>query len=138
MERRAFILAFGSACGLLSGIVTGCTGFRYVPHTREGRLLAVRRSDFGEGPYAMLDDPLLPRAIFLHRRPDETFAAVMTRCSHLGCQVEPAGDRLVCPCHGSEYEWTGELLQGPAERPLDRYRVTADDEMIYIELPDQP
>ncbi len=138
MERRAFILALGSACGLLSGVVTGCTGFRYVPYTRDGRRLAVRRADFGDGTYVLLENPQVPRAIFLHRRPDDTFAAVLTRCSHLGCQVEPAGNRLVCPCHGSEYEWTGEVLQGPAERPLYRYRVTADDESIYVELPETP
>lgn len=136
MERRAFIAALGSACGLLCGLVTGCTGFRYVPYTLEGRSLVVRRADFGDGPYVLVENPQIPRAIFLHRRPEGGFAAVLTRCAHLGCQVEPSGDRLVCPCHGSEYEWTGEVLQGPAQRPLDRYRVTADDEAIYIELPE--
>lgn len=40
-------------------------------------------------------------------------------CTHMGCQVAPAGAELDCPCHGSRYNaLTGAVLQGPAPRPL--------------------
>ncbi len=40
-------------------------------------------------------------------------------CTHQGCTVKPAGDRLNCPCHGSVYDAaTGKNLSGPAPRPL--------------------
>lgn len=136
MDRRHFILIAGALCGTVPVALGGCTGFRYVGYTREDNRLVVRRADFGEGSYALLENPQLPRAIYLHRLDDDSFAAVLTRCTHRGCQVEPAGDRLACPCHGSEYTFTGQVLHGPAEHALFRYRVTTDADHIYIELPD--
>jgi cytochrome b6-f complex iron-sulfur subunit len=138
MERRDFMkaLAAGSVCAALPVALAGCAGFRYLAYTREGNRLVVSRTAFGEGPYALLENPQLPRAIYLHRFEDGTFGAVLTRCMHKGCQVEPAGDRLACPCHGSEYSFRGEVLNGPTEHPLLRYQVTADAQNIYIELLD--
>lgn len=139
MERRQFILslerlATGLLCAGASGLVAGCSGLRYVASTRDGNRLVVRRSDAGDSPHVLIEDPQLSRAVYLHRASDGTYSAVFTRCMHQGCQVEPAGDRLACPCHGSEYRLTGELLRGPAERPLQRYTVTTDSEHIYIHL----
>lgn len=139
MERRHFIkslerVAAGFLCVGVSGLAAGCSGLRYVPSTRDGNRLIVRRADAGDGTQLLIEDPQLPRAVYLHRFADGTYAAVFTRCTHQGCQVEPAGDRLACPCHGSEYRLTGEVLRGPAERPLQRYTVTTDSEHIYIHL----
>ena len=53
-------------------------------------------------------------------------------CTHLGCTVEVQTARLVCPCHGSTYDREGNVLQGPAQRPLARYTVelTADGVLV--------
>lgn len=45
-------------------------------------------------------------------------------CTHQGCTVEPHGDKLDCPCHGSQYNaLTGQVLRGPAVDPLPEINV---------------
>lgn len=50
--------------------------------------------------------------------------AMTAVCTHLGCTVGlPSGGRIVCPCHGSEYDLGGGNLVGPAPSPLVHFQV---------------
>jgi glycine/D-amino acid oxidase-like deaminating enzyme/nitrite reductase/ring-hydroxylating ferredoxin subunit len=57
-----------------------------------------------------------------YREDDGTLHAVSAVCTHLGCQVKwnEAERSWDCPCHGSRFDFTGHLLQGPAVKDLER------------------
>ena len=62
----------------------------------------------------------------------EGFVALGMKCSHLGCQVRPGGEFLVCPCHGSTYNLRGEVVRGPAQKSLKQYRISIVKDSITI------
>lgn len=47
---------------------------------------------------------------------------VSTRCQHMGCQLawNPEEGSWDCPCHGSRFDINGDVISGPAVKPLDR------------------
>ncbi len=77
--------------------------------------------------------------IVVTRMPDNQFFAVTSRCSHEGITVNAYSavlDAIRCPQHGSLFSPDGEVLQGPASRPLDRYTATFDGvKTVNIEIP---
>ena len=59
-----------------------------------------------------------------------------TICTHLGCTPNwlDSEQKFKCPCHGSGFRKTGINFEGPAPRPLERYRVAlADDGQILVD-----
>jgi cytochrome b6-f complex iron-sulfur subunit len=58
-------------------------------------------------------------------REDEGIYAIFAKCTHLGCTPRwlAAEDKFKCPCHGSGYYKSGLNFEGPALRPMDRFKV---------------
>src|SRR3954468_17993808 len=56
-----------------------------------------------------------------YRDEDGTMHAVSAVCTHLGCQVQwnSAERSWDCPCHGSRFDVTGRVIQGPAVKDLE-------------------
>jgi len=64
------------------------------------------------------------------------FYVLSTVCTHLGCTPNwlDAENKFKCPCHGSGFRKNGMNFEGPAPRPLERYRVVwADDGQIFVD-----
>lgn len=64
--------------------------------------------------------------------------AVYWKCVHLGCTVpapSPALEgNIQCPCHGSLYKGNnGDLIHGPATRPLDYMPITIDNGNVVVD-----
>jgi len=62
--------------------------------------------------------------------------ALSTICTHLGCTPNwlDADRKFKCPCHGSGFYATGVNFEGPAPRPLERYKIfIGDDGQITVD-----
>ncbi len=130
MDRRDFVLRCSAACLPLLG---ACAHVQYLTATTSDGKLAIPKSSLAALPFAFvrLDSSAFPIYVS-HDSTTGSYSAVLTRCMHRGCQVEPGDGHLICPCHGSEYTNTGEILHGPTSLPLIRFRVEGDAEHIYI------
>ncbi len=59
------------------------------------------------------------------------FKGLSAVCTHAGCTVSQITDgKIICPCHGSEYDLDGAVVKGPATKPLEAKPVTVEGDSI--------
>lgn len=135
-DRRGFLAKLLMGGGLVgSGLLAARHGLAFVfprlePPTFR-KLLVARVGDLAPGQAKELRIGGQP--LFLVNSGDG-YAVFNGTCTHLGCKVkwEAHRDRFYCPCHQGVFGSDGEVVEGPPPRPLDRYRVEAQDELIYM------
>ena len=122
-RRRFFQTAGFSACGI-AAVGAAVLGENFL----EPRALFEPPTRFLLGA----PESITPGAVFLEEahqvyvmRFAEGFRALSAVCTHLGCitRYQPDDKCIACPCHGSRFSLDGEVLEGPAPRPLPWLRV---------------
>lgn len=66
----------------------------------------------------------------------QIITAISTVCTHLGCTPNwlEADQKFKCPCHGSGFYPSGVNFEGPAPRPLERFKIyIGDDGQIVVD-----
>jgi len=77
---------------------------------------------------------VLKGRFYLVRR-DDGFLALWQKCTHLGCSVpwlEEEG-HFHCPCHGSVFNQSGEVIGGPAPRPMDLFPISIRSGDVWVD-----
>ena len=78
------------------------------------------------------------RELAIARLVDGSIAAFDEWCTHEECPLsdgELEGERIVCTCHGSEFDVrTGAVLQGPATEPVSIYEIRAVGDELEIRI----
>lgn len=78
-----------------------------------------------------------PKGKFWLTRTDQGLVALYKVCTHLGCLYawRDQEGKFICPCHGSQFEYDGTYIRGPAPRSLDRFviQVLGPDGQVLAE-----
>ncbi|MEK7787804.1 MAG: ubiquinol-cytochrome c reductase iron-sulfur subunit [Chloroflexota bacterium] len=76
------------------------------------------------------------KAVWAVKRPDGEITVFAPKCTHLGCGYRWADDekQFKCPCHGSVFDVNGQVLAGPAPRPLDRLPAKIENGRLMVEF----
>lgn len=62
-----------------------------------------------------------------------SFNALSGTCTHQACTITGYGNQtFVCPCHGSQFDTSGRVLNGPAFSPLPQYHTQFADNVLTI------
>jgi cytochrome b6-f complex iron-sulfur subunit len=137
MHRKEFIKSVGilTAGTLGSSLINSCAVIKYAQYSVDGNKLVVKKSEFTDiQKFVLLNVNGLPAAVYLRKNENNTFTALLTQCTHKGCEVDPDYDLLSCPCHGSKYSSAGEVISPPATEPLKKLNVITDSENIYVQI----
>lgn len=108
----------------LAGLAT--LAFRYsypnVTFDPEMEFLAGAPGDFPEG----VDERFKNAYGVWMVKQEGRLVALSNICTHLGCIPTwlPGELKFKCPCHGSGYYMSGINFEGPAPRPLERYKIS--------------
>ncbi len=139
MTRRQFSAAIAIAWGaMLATFATAGAAFQsfLVPKvTKEppSTFRAGKISDYPEpGVYEQFKGS---QQVWIIREPDGKIVALSTICTHLGCIPNwlSADGKFKCPCHGSGFYMTGVNFEGPAPRPLERFKISLDGEFLVVD-----
>ncbi|RME81236.1 MAG: ubiquinol-cytochrome c reductase iron-sulfur subunit, partial [Caldilineae bacterium] len=134
IDRRQFL---GAVFGVSFLALLGETGFIFkefvTPILEEGSFGTVIRAGRVE-EFEMNSVNYFRQARFYLVRVEGGFLALYRKCTHLGCVVPWIEEerRFNCPCHSSVFTPLGEVVSGPAPRPLDLFPVEIRDGEVYV------
>ncbi len=146
MHRKEFIKTCGFACiggTALTTLLQSCATTNYFAQTTiANNQISIKKAEFAtiikdkpmQRKYVLVKTDKLGFPICIYKINDESYTALFLECTHRGCELQPGGDYLICPCHGSEFTNKGIVQNPPAEENLKTFKTTTDNENIYIQL----
>jgi len=139
-SRRSFLNKLWIGLGILALLEFALLVVAYLRPSKTG----VKSGDFETiieaGPVAKfpLDSvtAFIRGKFYLCRLEDSGFLAVSRKCTHLGCTVPwlDKEKRFACPCHASAFDIRGEVINPPAPRPLDLYRLFIENNVVKVDI----
>ena len=121
LDRRAFCCQSCAAVALALAPWAAVAGTAQAPEADPRRVTAETRASLPKGTFK---DYRKQGGFYLIADAAGIYA-VTAVCTHNGCLVLlEEGRSFGCPCHDSEYDLQGAVVQGPAKLPLKHHAVT--------------
>ena len=144
MDRRKFISTGCISClsgGLLLSVMESCSASKIINASIIDADMIVPLKHFAGGKehksfknYLVVQNDKLKYPICIYRIDENTYHALLMRCTHQGAELQVFGDKLQCPAHGSEFNNNGTVAGGPAANALRSLPVTITTQELKISL----
>ncbi len=134
------LLAFltGSASGLLPALLRSGRSVAFAEDD-DTFVEVAELDDFENGVYVTETpdgDPLMLLLVESEADEDPVVYGLSAVCTHAGCRSQRnwrIDDQVViCTCHGSQFNFEGEVVRGPANTPLAAFEVKLEDDMVLF------
>lgn len=138
MSRRTF-LAWVGVGGLASSLPVALAACS--PETKQTESASASGEFQSVGSVADLDKTgfLLNKkspvgSVLVVRTPEKKLVAVNPTCTHAGCTVawQSSAKKFACPCHQAEFGIDGNVLKGPARKPLKTYQAKLQGTSVLV------
>jgi cytochrome b6-f complex iron-sulfur subunit len=71
--------------------------------------------------------------VLVARTSATSFVSLSAACTHANCEITgSAGQSFYCPCHGSQFDTSGNVVAGPALSPLRKFAVQFAADVLTI------
>ena len=77
----------------------------------------------------------LPERVLILNGDDDNFHAFKNKCTHMGRRIDPVnghGAVQCCSLSKSTFNYTGEMISGPAKGPLTAFKVESENGKLII------
>lgn len=146
MERRSFLdtvgrIAVGGFVALpLLEALGGCSTITQISASPTDGTVVVPMSAFGTAPdlkpIVLVNVAGVKHPIAVVRSDNEPAIALYVVCTHKHCSLDVEQNGFSCPCHGSTFDMTGAVTNGPAKQPLKALTCTTTADAYVITLGD--
>lgn len=146
MHRKEFIKTCGITCfsgSVLATFLQSCVSVNYFAQSsisnnqvivKKTEFLKTEKNKTIQRKYVLVKIEKFDFPIYVNKISEEKYSALLMECSHKSCELNTHGDYLLCPCHGSEFTNLGVVQNPPADKNLKSFKITSDNENIYIQL----
>jgi Rieske Fe-S protein len=98
-------------------------------------VLTLAKENFTAQQFQVIRSSKLSEQIFVIKNEDGSYSAFEMKCTHAGGGLKiDENSSLKCNLHGSRFSFDGQVMKGPAKKPLKRYAVEVTAAEVKIKL----
>ncbi len=143
MERRSFIKGacriclLGAATAAVGEIASSCsptTGKNIFRPEVTNNTVEVPLSLFDTEAFQLISPNKFAYDIAVQKGKDSNYKALLLSCTHYDNQLTVTGNGFTCSAHGSRFDKEGNVINGPAQRPLKQLSTAIVNNILLIQL----
>ncbi len=141
MNRRNFLrnscqfcLAGTAALALAELSACSPAGYKAIRADIVDNQVQVPLSSFDHAPFQVISPRKYSYEIAVHKNADQSYSALLMRCTHMDNQLTVTGNGFYCNLHGSTFDQQGNIKKGPAERKLKELKTAISQSNLVIYL----